>query len=52
MSDNSKYNLFLMETMGWELQKKNLTKEECDKAMQAYFNDGISPDRIRVRRIS
>ena len=35
-----------------ELQKKNLTKEECDKAMEVYFKDGISPDRIRVRRIS
>ena len=47
-----RYNVFVINIAEPELHSNNLTKEECDVTLKELMNDGISPDRIKVRRIS
>tara|TARA_B100001094_G_C17678991_1_gene552456 strand:+ start:227 stop:382 length:156 start_codon:yes stop_codon:yes gene_type:complete len=50
-----KYELLTLQTSGWQLADEdsgNLTKEQCDQKLRDYIGDGISPDRIKVRRVA
>ena len=42
------YNVLHFETTGWEVVDKKLTKEQASLRLQAYMNDGISPNDLRV----
>lgn len=39
-------------TSGWEVIETNLTKEQCKEHYDALMNDGVSPQRIKITRIS
>ena len=47
-----RFNVFLESIADPELYASNLTKEECDVKIEELMGDGISPQRIKVRRIS
>ena len=47
-----RYNVFVIGIADPELYASNLVKEECDKKIDELMGDGISPQRIKVRRIS
>ena len=51
----NRYKLLVLETTGWGLadtDSDNLTKDECDLKLSQYLGDGISPDRLKVVRVS
>ena len=37
---------------GWEIVKVFLTKQECTEEYTKLLNDGISPKRIKISRVS
>ena len=39
-------------TTGWEIVKVFLTKQECTEEYTKLLNDGISPKRIKISRVS
>ena len=39
-------------TTGWVLIQTNLTQEQCKKQYDSLINDGVSPQRIKITRIS
>ena len=42
------------QTDGWNLPddtSDNLTKEQCDKKLEELYGAGISPARLKVRRV-
>ena len=47
-----RYNVFVIGIADPELIASNLIKEECDANIEELMGDGISPQRIKVRRIS
>ena len=53
-----RYNLYELSTEGWELSNieglpaQNLTKEVSRRYMQMMLDNGISPDRIQLKRVS
>tara|TARA_B100000427_G_scaffold61786_1_gene48720 strand:+ start:18 stop:182 length:165 start_codon:yes stop_codon:yes gene_type:complete len=47
-----RYNIFVIEISEPELFASNLIKEECDVKIKDLMNNGVAPDRIKVRRIS
>jgi len=49
---DKRYNVFVINIAEPELVASNLIKEQCDVKIKELMNDGISPDRIKVRRIS
>ena len=52
MTEEKLYNVFVINIAEPELVASNLIKEECDKKIDELMGDGISPQRIKVRRIS
>jgi hypothetical protein len=46
------YKLQEEETMGWHDITGPLTREDCKKAYNAQLNDGTSPKRLKVVRVS
>ena len=49
---DKRYNVFVINIADPELVASNLIKEQCDAKLKELMNDGIAPDRIKVRRIS
>jgi len=49
---DKRYNVFVINIADPELVASNLIKEQCDAKIKELMNDGIAPDRIKVRRIS
>lgn len=53
-----RYNLYELVTEGWELANvdgqpaQNLTKEVSRHYMQLLLDNGVSPDRIQLKRVS
>ena len=47
-----RYNVFVIGIADPELIASNLIKEECDAKIDELMRDGVSPNRIKVRRIS
>ena len=47
-----RFNVFLESISDPELVASNLTKDQCDAKIKELMDGGISPDRIKVRRIS
>ena len=48
------YQIIEQQTNGWNLPddtSDNLTKEQCDKKLNSLYADGISPARLKVRRV-
>ena len=52
MTEEKRYNVFVINIAEPELVASNLIKEECDKKIDELMADGMSPQRIKVRRIS
>ena len=52
MTEEKRYNVFVINIAEPELYASNLIKEECDKKIDELMGDGIAPNRIKVRRIS
>ena len=52
MTEEKRYNVFVINIAEPELVASNLIKEECAKKIDELMGDGISPQRIKVRRIS
>ena len=38
-------------TTGWEVVKKDITKEQCKEEYDILINEGTAPSRIKVTRI-
>ena len=47
-----RYNVFVINIAEPELYASNLIKEECDAKIEELMGNGVSPQRIKVRRIS
>ena len=48
------YQIIEQQTNGWNLPddtSDNLTKEQCDKKLEELYSAGISPARLKVRRV-
>tara|TARA_R100000742_G_C4184132_1_gene18285 strand:- start:13 stop:210 length:198 start_codon:yes stop_codon:yes gene_type:complete len=48
------YQIVEQQTDGWNLPddtSNNLTKEQCDLKIEQLMKDGISPARLKVRRV-
>ena len=48
------YQIVEQQTDGWNLPddtSDNLTKEQCDKKLNTLYADGISPARLKVKRV-
>ena len=48
------YQVLEQQTNGWNLPddtSDNLTKEQCDKKLEELYSAGISPARLKVRRV-
>ena len=52
MSEDKRYDVFVIGIADPELYASNLIKEECDAKIDELMRDGVSPDRIKVRRVS
>ena len=52
MTEEKRYNVFVINIAEPELVASNLIKEECDAKIEELMEGGISPQRIKVRRIS
>ena len=52
MTEEKRYNVFVIGIADPELVASNLIKEQCDAKIEELLGDGIAPDRIKVRRIS
>ena len=51
--DKRRYDIFLEPIIAEpELVASNLIREECDAKIKELMDDGISPNRITVKRIS
>ena len=51
MTQEKRWKVQELSTNGWtsiDPQSANLTKEECDRWLNVYMDDGIAPDRIRA----
>ena len=46
------YNVFVINIADPELIASNVTREQCDAKIEELMADGVSPQRIKVRRIS
>ena len=53
-----RYNLYTLDTTGWEIvviddqRCENNTKEVSQHFSQVMLDSGVSPDRIKVKRVS
>ena len=48
------YQVLEQQTDGWNLPddySNNLTKDQCDKKIEELYSAGISPARLKVRRV-
>ena len=52
MSEDKRYEVFVIGIADPELYATNLIKEECDAKIDQLMRDGIAPNRIQVKRIS
>jgi hypothetical protein len=51
MTQEKRWKVQELSTNGWtsiDPQSANLTKEECDRWLNVYMDDGIAPDRLRA----
>jgi len=39
-------------TSGWHEVRTSLTRDECEQIYNSLLNDGISPKRIKISRVS
>ena len=54
MTPTPTYRILELQTTGWEELEEatNLTKEQCDQKLKEYIGDGVSPDRLKVQRLT
>jgi len=55
MTDSKRYKLLELMTEGWEQideDANNMTKEQCDKKLNDYLGNGVSPQRLKVVRVA
>ena len=51
MTQEKRWKIQELSTNGWtsiDPQSDNLTKEQCDRWLNTYMNDGIAPNRLRA----
>ena len=51
MTDQRRYKIMELATQGWSLIERNaqnLTREDCDKRLQEFINNGHAPERLKV----
>ena len=36
----------------WDKKKPDMTKDECMKLYDSFVNDGISPNDLRIKRVT
>ena len=46
------YRVLTLQTDGWDPLTDGITKEQCDAKIQECLDDAVSPDRIKVERVS
>ena len=52
MSEEKKYRVEELSTSGWHLvndRAQNMNKEQCDAMLRECLDNGIAPNRLRVR---
>ena len=52
MSEEKLYRIEELSTNGWHLadgRAKNMNKEQCDAMLRECLDNGIAPNRLRVR---
>ena len=50
-----KYRIIEQSTTGWndwDEKQPALSKDECQKLYQTIINDGVSPNDLRIKRVS
>ena len=52
MTEEKRYNVFVINIAEPELVASNLIREECDAKIKELINDGIAEERIKPKRIS
>ena len=51
MSEEKRWKIVELSTNGWTVidpNSTNLTKEECDKKLEVYLQQGIAPNRLQA----
>ena len=46
------YRVLTLQTDGWDPLTEGITKEQCDAKIKECLDDAVSPDRIKVERVS
>jgi len=48
----ARYNILEETTMGFTIVAENLTKAQAQAKFNELTNDGVSPERIKIQRVS
>ena len=54
MSEEKRWKIVELSTNGWTVidpDATNLTKEDCDKKLEVYLQQGIAPNRLQLSLI-
>ena len=51
-AENAIYNILEETTMGFTIVAESLTKAQAKAKIDELTNDGVSPERIKVQRVS
>jgi len=52
MTDEKRYQLEVEDTSGWYTVGDNLSQEKCKELYDQKLYEGISPQRLRIRRVA
>ena len=52
MEEEKRYCLEEEETTGWYVVAENVSEEQCKQRYNERLNQGVSPQRLRIRRIA
>jgi hypothetical protein len=52
MTEDKRYTLEVEETSGWYSIVENVSQEDCKSAYDKQLNQGVNPQRLRIRRIA
>ena len=51
-SESATYNILEETTMGFTIVAESLTKAQAKAKIDELTNDGVSPERIKIQRVS
>ena len=52
VKEDKRYTLEVEETSGWYTVVENVSQEDCKRAYDNQLNQGVNPQRLRIRRIA